>query len=85
MTEKEKREVTPRVFSAYGHHLEIVTSFQYLGRVILAADDDWPEVVRNLSRVREVWKRTTRILSREGEDTRVSVFSLNMWYRMCCY
>ena len=38
------------------------------------ADDDWPEVVRNLSQARAVWKRMTRILSREGTELQVSVF-----------
>ena len=51
-----------------------MTSFLYLGRVILEADDDWLAVVRNLSRARAVWKSTTRILSREGEDMRVYGF-----------
>ena len=38
----------------------------YLGRVILAADDDWPTVVRKFSRERAIWRRMMRILSREG-------------------
>ena len=42
--------------------------------MISAADDDWTEVIRNLSRVRAVWKRITIILSREGEEPRVSGF-----------
>ena len=54
------------IFSAYGRPLKMVTSVRYLGQVILAADNDWPEVVRNLSRARAVCKRTTRILSMEG-------------------
>ena len=37
-------------------------------------DDDWPSVARNLSLARAVWKRMTRILSREGAEPRVSVF-----------
>ena len=52
----------------------MVTSFQYLGRVISAAYDEWPEVVRNLFRVREVWKSMTRILSRDGTELRVYGF-----------
>ena len=44
---EEEREVTARDFSAYGRPLEMVTSFQYLGRVISAAYDNWPAVVRN--------------------------------------
>ena len=35
-------EVTARASSAYGHTLEIVTSFKYLGRVVSATEDDWP-------------------------------------------
>ena len=37
---EEERAVTSRVFSAYGRPLYMVTSFRYLGRVILAANDD---------------------------------------------
>ena len=71
---KEYQVVTSNEFSAYGHLLKMVTSFQYLGRVISSADDDWPAVVRNLSRSRAVWKWTTVILSREGAEPRLSVF-----------
>ena len=54
----------------------MVISFRYLGRVILAADDDWLAVVRNLSRSRAVWKRMTIVFSREGVEPRVSGFYL---------
>ena len=54
----------------------MVTSFRYLGRVISAADDDWPAVVRNLYRARAVWRRMTCILSRERAAPRVSGFFL---------
>ena len=52
----------------------MVTSFQYLGQVILAAEDDWPAVVGKFSQARAVWKRMTRILSSEGTEPRVSGF-----------
>ena len=52
----------------------MVTSFRYLGKVILAADDDWPAVVKNLSRARAIWRRMTLILSRVGAVPRVSGF-----------
>ena len=61
---EEERMVTSRAFSTYGSPLEMVTSFVYLGRVISSADENWPEVVRNLSKVRAVLRRMTRILSR---------------------
>ena len=36
---EEDREVTARAFSAYGHPLEMLTFFKYLGRVISEAED----------------------------------------------
>ena len=68
---EEEREVTTRAFSAYGLHLEMVTYFKYLGRVILEADEDWPVVVKKLSLARKVWSRMSYILSREGAVPRV--------------
>ena len=49
-----------------------MTSFKYLGRVILATDDDWPAVVRKLARGKKVWSSMPRILSREVAMSRVS-------------
>ena len=71
---EEEREVTARAFSTYGLPLEMVTSFRYPVWVISAVDDDWPAVVRNLSRVRAVWKRKIKIHSREGGAPRMSNF-----------
>ena len=50
----------------------MVTSFRYLGQVILSAENDWPSVVRKLSCERAVWKRMTRIIRREGAVLQVS-------------
>ena len=52
----------------------MLTSFKYLGIVLSAADDDWPEVVRNLVKARTVWWRMSKILSREGARLQVSGF-----------
>ena len=49
---EDEREVTAKAFSAYGRPLEMVNSFRYLGRVILAARNNWMAVVKNLSRAR---------------------------------
>ena len=57
---------------AYGRPLKMVNSLKYLGRVILATDDDWLAAMKNLSRSRKVWGRMLRILSREGAAPRVS-------------
>ena len=80
MTEEEERAITSRAFSAYGHPLEMVTSFQYLRRVILAADNYWLAVVQNLEKSRAVWRRMTKILSREGSEPRVSRFIFKPWF-----
>ena len=52
----------------------MVTSFRYLGRVILAADYNWTEVVRNLTKTRAMWRRMKIILIREGAEPRVYDF-----------
>ena len=71
---EEEREVTTRDFSVYGRPLEMVTSFRYLEWVILVADNDWTEVVKNLARARKVWSRMLYILSRERAAQGVSRF-----------
>ena len=50
MAAEKERAFTSRDFSVYVLHLEMVTSFKYLGKVISAADNYWPEVVRNLTK-----------------------------------
>ena len=67
------RESTDRVFEAYGAPLENVTTSKYLGRVMTAGYDDWPEVIGNLQMARNSWGRLSRILIREGADLKVSV------------
>ena len=52
----------------------MVPPFNYLGRVLLAVDDYWPEMIRILKKSREVWRRMTRILTRERERPRVYGF-----------
>ena len=74
MAEEEEQAVTSRSFIAYGRPQEMVTSFLYLGQVILAAENNWPAVIRNVSRARAVWKRMSIILSRERAEMRVSGF-----------
>ena len=66
--------MTSRAFSVYGHPLKMVPYFKYLGRVLSASDDDWPEVIRNLTKAWAVWQRMLRILSMERARLRVSIF-----------
>ena len=71
---EEEMEVATKYFSVYGRPLYIVTLFKYIGRVMSEAENDWPEVVRNLARAKTMWRRMLRTLSREGAKSRVSVF-----------
>ena len=54
MATEEARAVTPRGFSAYRLTFKMVTSFKYMGIVLLVAYDDWPTVVQNLVKARTV-------------------------------
>ena len=72
MAEEEIRESADRDLPAYGRPLVTVTSFKYLGWVLTAADDNWPEVVENLCKARKIWARLARILGWEGASPRVS-------------
>ena len=49
-----------------------MTEFKYLGRVVTAGYDDFPEVADNIQKVMYSWGRMSRILSREGADLKVS-------------
>ena len=66
--------MTSRAFSVYGHPLIMVMYFKYLGRLPSASDDDWPEVIRNLTKVWAVWQRMLRILSMERARLQVSIY-----------
>ena len=74
MTSEESRAETSRASSVYGHTLKMVLSFKYMGRLISAADDDWPVVIRNLAKAQVVWWIMWRFLSREGARPQVSGF-----------
>ena len=50
----------------------MVTYFKYLGRLLTASDDYWPEVLGNLWKSRKSWSQLLRILGREGSSIRVS-------------
>ena len=73
LAEEEARKVTERSPTAYRVPLSQVTSFKYLGQFIAAEDDDWPEVMRNFWCARQKWMRLTRMLIREGADSRTLV------------
>jgi hypothetical protein len=66
---RRAREV---VFTVKGAPLEGVSLFKYLGRPLSSLDSDWPAVYYNLKKARKRWARISRVLTREGADTRVS-------------
>ena len=57
LAEAELREILERAFEAYGEPLENVTTFQYLGQVLTAGDNEWLAVVGNLGKARNIWVR----------------------------
>ena len=54
--------------TAYRRPFDPVSSFQYLGRVLLVAYDNWTKVVCNLRHTRKKWARLTRVLGIDGAD-----------------
>ena len=47
---EEESVAISRKFSAYGRILEMVPSFKHLGKLLLAKDDNWSAVIRNLEK-----------------------------------
>ena len=76
---------TARAVSAYGCLLEMVNSFQYLARVILPADEDCSEVVRDFSGKRRCGRGLQEPSSGRGRNRGCMGYFLNPWYRGCCY
>ena len=72
MAETETRENLERAFHAYGKPMEAVSEFRYLGQILTATDDDWPEVAGNIKKVRVSWGCLAWVLGREGADPKVS-------------
>ena len=70
LVEEEERPGTDMKITAYGIPISLVTYFKYLRRFLLAADNNWIEVVHNLRRARHKWARMSRVPIREGADAR---------------
>ena len=52
--------------------IEGVGRFKYLGRLLDWSDDNWPEVLCNISKERQLWVRLGKILWRKGAEPTVS-------------
>ena len=73
LAEEEARAGADTAITAFGIPLAPLAYINYLGRVLLGSDDDWPEVVRSLQKASQKWVWLTRVLSSEGVDNRNSV------------
>ena len=72
LAETETRENLERAFHTYGKPMEAVSEFRYLGQLLTATDDNWPEVAGNIKKALGSWGRLARVLGREGADPKVS-------------
>ena len=45
-----------------------VSNFKYLGRVLAASDENWPEVVDSFRKARKRWEFMSSVLGQEVED-----------------
>ena len=54
--------------TSYGRPLMALSSLKYLGRFLLASDNDWPAVIWNLRRVRHKWAYLSQVIRRYGSD-----------------
>ena len=57
LAEAEIRDSTDMAFEVYGHQIQSVPRFKYLGRVLTEGDDDWPAVAGNLEKAWKIWGR----------------------------
>ena len=51
--------------------IEGVGRFKYLGRLLGRSDNDWPAVLRNIRKARQVWGRLVKLLRKEGAEPTV--------------
>ena len=62
LAETETKENLEQAFSAYGKPMEAVTEFRYLGRLLMATDDDRPAVAGNIKKAQRSWGRLAWVL-----------------------
>ena len=56
-----------------------VSSFNCLGTLIAALENDWPKVIANIRKARKKWAHLLRVMGREGEDDRMlGIFYMTM-------
>ena len=72
LVEEGDRAGALTAFRDYNSPLETVLSFNYLGHVLAATDDDWLSVISNLQKARYSWSYLAWILGWEGTETRTT-------------
>ena len=72
----EERSGSETALTTYGCPLAPISSFKYLGRILLASDDAWPELVCNFRQACKKWVNMTWLLGREVSD----YWTLGMFY-----
>ena len=73
LEEDEARARAETSITEYGIPLALVNSFKYPGQILKAANNGCLLVVINLRKARQEWARLTRLLGREGADSRTLV------------
>ena len=65
MVVEDTRAVVERACRDNGRPISDLASFDYLGRIITATDDNWLEVLFNLRKAWNKWEKILRILGWE--------------------
>ena len=71
LAEEEARAGAEIEFTSDGIFLDQVASFKYLGRILMAAENDFLSVVSNLRESRQNWAQLTKVLGIEGVYARI--------------
>ena len=66
MKEEEVQVSMVVAFQSYGRHMDMVMEFKYIGHILTASDEIWPEVVSDIHKARIRWEHFSRILGRVG-------------------
>ena len=64
-------EAERQKFFVYGHELERVREFEYLGRILREDDDDSKTIVNQIKKARRKWNAIGKILKREGANAKM--------------
>ena len=72
ITEKCSEATLSLIGEDEAERVETVVSALSLGRLLDRSDDDWPLILHNIRKARQVWGRIGELLWRERAETTVS-------------